>query len=63
MAAPLDWPYSNYAEWVGAREGVLVERAFVTDHFGTARDYEIFVLDYLRTRRLPDELRAYLETI
>jgi len=24
-----EWPYSNYHEWVGARDGALVDRAFV----------------------------------
>ena len=61
VAAPLDWPYSNYAELVGAREGALVDHEFITSHFGNAQKYGAFVLEYLATRQLPDELRAYLE--
>ena len=40
-----DWPYSNYLEWIGAREGSLIDREFVEAHFPTAGDYERFVLD------------------
>jgi hypothetical protein len=29
---PADWPYSNYLEWIGEREGTLVERGFVRIH-------------------------------
>jgi putative transposase len=51
-----EWPYSNYLEWVGLREGTLVDRVFVTDNFGDTAEYEEFILDYLRERELPDEL-------
>jgi len=27
-----DWPYSNYLEWTGEREGTLVDRDFVRAH-------------------------------
>ena len=32
VADPADWPYSNYREWVGERDGTLVDRAFVRAH-------------------------------
>lgn len=57
VAAPLDWPYSNYAEWIGQRAGTLVDRAFVAAHFGTAHRYADFVQDYLRSRQLPEALQ------
>jgi len=28
-----DWPYSNYAVWVGIRAGNLIDRNFVQDNF------------------------------
>jgi len=56
-----DWPYTNYAEWVGAREGTLVDRVFVREHFPNPVDYTEFVMDYLRTRELPEAIRGYLE--
>jgi putative transposase len=58
---PIDWPYSNYLEWIGGREGTLVDHDFITSHFSSAAEYEVFVLDYLRTRQLPEEISIYLE--
>ena len=55
-----DWPYSNYLEWVGVRDGTLVDHAFVAEMFESAGMYEEFVQDYLVSRVLSDELR-YLE--
>lgn len=56
-----EWPYSNYLEWIGARQGTLVDKEFVKDMFGGKAGYEEFVLDYLIERELPMELEEYLE--
>ena len=45
VAQPSDWPYSNYLEWIEARSGTLVDRAFVRDHFPTPATYVAFVED------------------
>lgn len=58
-----DWPYSNYAEWIGARQGALVDRAFVQVHFPSPKRYEKFVIDYLKTRYLPEDVKNYLESL
>lgn len=50
------WPYSNYLEWVGLREGTLVDRSFVEDLFPDPSDYETFVLEFLQDRQRPEEL-------
>lgn len=42
-----DWLYSNYLEWVGLRNGTLVDRQFVAEMFPRAGQYEAFVQDYL----------------
>jgi REP element-mobilizing transposase RayT len=55
-----EWQFSNYLEWIGERDGTLVDRQFVVDMFGDALTYKEFVRDYLVTRFLPDELR-YLD--
>lgn len=55
-----EWPYSNYLEWIGLRQGSLVDREFIADIFASAEVYEEFVRDYLLTRQLPDEL-GYLD--
>jgi len=54
-----EWPYSNYLEWIGLRQGTLVDRDFIADTFPDAIEYEEFVRDYLLTRQLSEEL-SYL---
>ena len=56
-----DWPYSNYLEWIGEREGTLMDREFVRAHFPSPERYKEFVSDYLAHRRLPEELESYLD--
>jgi len=56
----MEWPYSNYLEWVGERNGTLVDRDFVREHFVSPQSYQEFVLDYLIERKLPKELETYL---
>ena len=58
-----DWPYSNYLEWIGERDGKLFDRKFVDTYFETPEDYSTFVLDYLLSRELPEEIRIYIETL
>jgi REP element-mobilizing transposase RayT len=55
-----DWPYSNYREWIGLRNGTLVDDALVRDLFPTPEAYTRHVNDFLVLRKLPEEL-AYLE--
>ncbi|KAA3663312.1 MAG: hypothetical protein DWQ04_11025 [Chloroflexi bacterium] len=51
-----DWPYSNYHEWVQTRDGKLIDRAFVCEHFPTSAHYREFVFDFLCERKHPDGL-------
>jgi putative transposase len=46
-AAPELWPYSNYLEWIEARNGTLVDRALVKQLFPSAQSYRDYVLAYL----------------
>ena len=55
------WPYSNYLEWVGTRGGKLVDREFIGDHFGSVREYELFVEEYLRERKIGEELNYLVD--
>ena len=55
-----DWPYSNYLEWIDERSGSLVDRLFVQQYFPLPDDYIEFVTDYLKSRYVPDEVRAYM---
>jgi len=60
VQSPEDWPYSNYQEWIGLRDGTLIDRQFVSDQFPNPAEYAAFVHDYLAGQQLPNEL-AYLE--
>ena len=57
------WPYSNYLEWIGERDGKLVDKVFVGENFDTPAAYRKFVLEYLRTRQLPDDVQRYLSSL
>jgi putative transposase len=58
------WPYSNYLEWIGERQGTLVDRAFVQQHFPTPERYVRYVQAYLtNSQALPEALRDYLATL
>ena len=63
VALPEEWEYSNYLEWMNLREGTLVNRAFITENFGTADEYKKLVMDYIKTRNLPDDVRKYLQDL
>jgi len=41
--APEAWTYSNYREWIQARDGTLVDREFVRERFATPQDYRAYV--------------------
>lgn len=56
-----EWPYSNYHEWIGTRNGTLVDLAFVQEHFPATQTYSQFVLDYLAgLDELPEGIEPYL---
>jgi putative transposase len=57
------WPYSNYLDWIGARNGMIVDREFVKDNFLDQKQYESFVDDFLRERELPAEVMQHLEQV
>ncbi len=57
-AHPADWPYSNYLEWIGEREGTLFDPAFVRQHFPTPAQYREFVASGDWERTLPDWAKA-----
>ena len=58
------WPYSNYLEWSGKRQGTLVDRAFVAAFFPVNQPYQAFVYDYLQGHNeMPRGLEEYLESL
>ncbi len=62
--APELWPYSNYQEWLGLRNGTLVDRTFIQHFFPETQQYNAFVLDYLTGRAdLPSGVKVYLNNL
>src|SRR5262245_30558517 len=48
LVSDLDqWPYSNYLEWIGQRNGRLVDRNFVHSRFPLATVYTGFIMEYV----------------
>ena len=45
-----DWPYSNYLEWIGERNGSLVDRDFIKRSFDSANVYIDFVREFQKIR-------------
>jgi len=52
-----DWPYSNYLEWIGQRNGTLVDREFVKSHFPTPAEYIQFVADHTPPKKIAGAIR------
>jgi putative transposase len=63
VALPEDWEFSNYLEWMNLREGTLVNREFISENFGTPAEYKKLVMEYIKTRNLPDDVRKYLQDL
>ena len=63
VALPEDWIYSNYLEWLGQRKGTLVDREFIQENFGSPAEYQTLVMEYIKTRYLPDDVRKYLQSL
>jgi putative transposase len=60
VANPEDWPYSNYQEWIGQRQGALKDEAFIREYFPTPEDYCCFVSDYQDEQHALEKLEKYI---
>ena len=60
VVKPEQWHYSNYAEFIGKRNGTLVDHEFVKMNFGSPEAYEDFVMNYVPPEKTQKELRRYL---
>ena len=54
-----EWPYSNYLEWIEQRNGILIDREFVSSHFPTPAEYVQFVMDHTP----PKQIAAVIQKI
>ncbi len=53
-----EWPYSNYLEWTGRRNGALIDRALAQEYFPNVEDYEAFVVGGIDAS-LEEKLQPY----
>jgi len=53
-----DWPFSNYLEFIGKREGTLFDSDFFQDYFESYKAYYDFVHD--ESIQLPENFGDYL---
>jgi len=60
---PADWQWSNYLEWIGERNGSMVDRGFIKNQFGSAEEYKRFLYDYLKSRQLPGDVKKFLNDL
>jgi len=63
VSDPADWQYSNYLDWIGERNGTLIDREFIKGQFGTAEEYKHFLFQYLQSRQLPDDVQSFLDDL
>ena len=58
---PEEWPYSNYQEWIGIRNGHLYDPDVAMNLFPNEKQYKQFVADYITgLDTLPDKIQGYL---
>ena len=63
VSGPADWPYSNYLEWIGERDGSLIDIGFVRAQFPDPGGYQDFVADYVRTPNMPQAVMRYVAAL
>ena len=63
VADPADWNWSNYLEWIGERNGTLVDREFINSQFDSADEYKRFLYEYLKSRQLPEDVKKFLDEL
>ena len=57
------WPYANYLEWIGEREGTLVDQGLVRAYFPRPDRYRDYVTEYLVEHRPPEALWAHVQRL
>jgi putative transposase len=60
VALPEQWKYSNYLDWIGRRDGNLVDREFILEYFDLPEEYITFMHDYIPLTKEEKELSKYL---
>ena len=59
ITEPVKYIFSNYLEWIGERNGTIVDREFITDSFPDTSDYKKFATEYQIEKQLMEKLSQY----
>jgi len=51
-----EWPFSNHLDWIGVRQGELLDKEFIQSFFPDPLEYREFVGDCLTMHQLAEEL-------
>jgi putative transposase len=60
VSKPEDWLYSNYQDWIGVRNGKLVDKIFIEDHFSKPDEYIAFVNDVDDEKKDYEKINKYI---
>jgi len=58
--SPEQWEFSNYREWIGLRNGQLVDREFVSKHFKSPEQYKEFIRANVVLERDKSKWKRYI---
>ena len=61
--APELWPYSNLQDWLGLRQGNLLDQASIETHFPDRERYRRSLVEYTANQGTEDGLGAYLRNL
>ncbi len=57
---PEEWKFSNFLESIGKRDGVMVDKKFINERYGSFYEYETFVNEYVCNESLENKMGKYL---
>ena len=57
---PVEWPYSDYLEWIDQRAGTLKDETFIREYFPIPEGYREFVADYQDEIRVREHVKKYV---
>ncbi|MFQ5865353.1 MAG: transposase [bacterium] len=60
VRTPEEWPFSNYNDWVGKRNGKLIDANLIASYFKSPKEYERFVLESKIDEVNQRKLQTYL---
>ena len=60
ISKPERWKFSNYQECIGKRDGIMVDKNFINERYGSFYQYETFINEYECNESLENKMGKYL---